>query len=131
MKMFKPSAMILFLLAASLIATAQTPASKISLVGNWAGFAENQGNYDEVTLTIEKKGETYTGKLKDVMGMFPDVEIKNVILKDNKVTFEFPGTMGGMEFSIKAEMTLTEKTMNGMWTMVEDGSTGALEFTRK
>jgi len=131
MKSAKRPALLFFVLALSLISAAQTPNQKISPVGNWAGFAENQGEQDELTVTIEKKGETYTGKVKDVMGMFPDVDIKNLVLKDTKVTFEFPGSMNGMAFTIKTELTLTEKTMNGQWTMVEDGSTGGVELTRK
>jgi hypothetical protein len=131
MKLEQRSALVLLILALSLISSAQTSGPKISPVGIWAGFAENQGNQDELTVTIEKKGEIYTGKVKDVMGMFPDVEIKNFVWKDNKVSFEFPGSVNGMEFILKTDLTLTEKTMNGTWTMAEDGSSGGVELTRK
>jgi hypothetical protein len=131
MKNFKQPSVILFILALSLFSLAQTSKPNLSPVGSWDGFAENQGNQDQLTVTIEKKGEVYTGKVKDVMGMFPDVDIKNLVLKDDKVSFEFEGTMGGMAFAIKTDLTLTEKTMNGTWMMVEDGSSGALELTRK
>jgi uncharacterized protein Usg len=131
MKSVKRTALLFFVLALSLLSSAQTPQPKISPVGTWDGFAENQGNQDELTVTIEKKGETYAGKVKDRMGMFPDVDIQNFVWKDNKVSFEFPGNMNSMAFTIKADLTLTEKTMDGTWTMAEDGSSGAVELTRK
>jgi hypothetical protein len=131
MKINKQMTAILIVLTLGLAAAAQTPKTKISPVGSWAGFAENQGNQDELTVTIEKKGDVYTGKVKDVMGMFADVDITNFVWKDDKVSFQFPGSMGGMNFTIKAELTLTEKTMSGIWTMAEDGSTGAVGLTRK
>jgi hypothetical protein len=131
MKSFKQPTGILFVLALSLFSLAQTSKPKLSPVGSWDGFAENQGNRDQITVTIEKKGDVYTGKVKDVMGMFPDVDIANLVLKDDKVSFEFEGSMGGMVFAIKTDLTLTEKTMNGTWTMAEDGSSGAVELTRK
>ena len=131
MKFINKTALLFFVLALSLISMAQTPKAKLTPVGSWDGFAENQGNRDQITVTIEKKGDVYTGKVKDVMGMFPDVDIENLVLKDDKVSFEFEGSMGGMAFAIKTDLTLTEKTMNGTWTMAEDGSSGAVELTRK
>jgi len=131
MKFIKKTALLFLVLGLSLISMAQTPKTKITPVGSWDGFAENQGNRDQITVTIEKKGEVYTGKVKDLMGMFPDVDIANLVLKDDKVSFEFEGTVGGRAFVIKTDLTLTEKTMNGIWTMAEDGSSGAVELTRK
>jgi hypothetical protein len=131
MKINKQMTAVLIVMALSLVSQAQTSKSNLSPIGNWVGFAENQGNQDQLTVTIEKKDDVYTGKVKDSMGMFPDVDIKNLVLKDDKVSFEFEGTINGMAFSIKTELTLTEKTMNGTWTMAEDGSSGAVELTRK
>lgn len=131
MKIDKQLKAILTVLALSLAAAAQTPASEFSPVGNWTGYAENQGNQDELTVKIEKKGDAYTGKVKDAMGMFPDVDITSFVWKDDKVSFEFPGSLNGMNFTIKVELTLTEKTMIGFWTMAEDGSTGPVNLTRK
>jgi transposase len=34
---------------------AQTSKSNLSPIGNWVGFAENQGNQDQLTVTIEKR----------------------------------------------------------------------------
>ncbi|MBN1939566.1 MAG: hypothetical protein JW843_08265 [Candidatus Aminicenantes bacterium] len=119
------------ILALGLAAAAQTPAAKLTPVGTWVGTAENQGNYDDITVTIEKKENSYIGRVKDGMGMFPDVEIKNFVWKDDKVSFEFPGSMNGMGFNLKADLILTEKTLNGTWTMIEDGSAGAIQLNRK
>jgi hypothetical protein len=131
LKFIQKAALLFLFLGLSLISLAQTSKPTLSPVGTWGGFAENQGMQDELTVTIEKKGEIYTGKVKDAMGMFPDVDIKNFVMKDDKVSFEFPGSMNGMAFTIKSDLTLTEKTMNGTWTMAEDGSTGAIGLTRK
>ena len=127
----KTTLLLVLALGMGLAAIAQTPAAKLSPVGTWIGTAENQGSYDDMTVIIEKKDNVYTGKIKDAMGMFVDVEIKNFVMKDNSVTFEFPGAMGGMAFNLKADLVLTEKTLNGTWTMIEDGSTGAIELARK
>jgi len=128
---FKRTLTFSLIFALSLAAVAQTPAAKLDPVGTWVGTAENQGNYDDMTVVIEKKDNVYTGKIKDGMGMFVDVEIKNFVMKDTKVTFEFAGAMGGMPFNLKADLVLTEKTLNGTWTMIEDGSSGAIELARK
>ena len=129
MKIIKKSTFFTLILAVSLMAAAQTP--KLTPVGSWTGFAENQGNQDDITVIIEKKDDAYTGKVNDAMGMFANVEIKNIVWKDTKVTFEFPGSINGMAFNIKAELTLTETTMKGIWTMIEDGSSGGIDLTRR
>ncbi len=124
---------LLFILALALGAavSAQAPAAESSPVGIWVGTAENQGNYDDITVTIEKNKDAYTGRIKDDMGMFPDVEIKNITVKGDKVSFEFPGSLSGMSFNLKADLVMTEKTLKGTWTMLEDGSTGGLDLARK
>lgn len=122
---------LLAILALSLVSLAQTPPAKLSPVGTWIGTAENQGNFDDITIIIEKKDDGFTGKINDVMGMFVNVEIKNLSWKDDKVSFEFPGAIGGTAFNLKADLVLTEKTLKGTWTMIEDGSSGALDLTRK
>ena len=131
MNFFRRTLAFSLIFALGLAAVAQTPAAKLDPVGTWVGTAENQGNYDDMTVVIEKKDDVYTGKIKDGMGMFVDAEIKNFVMKDNKVTFEFAGAMGGMPFNLKADLVLTEKTFNGTWTMIEDGSSGAIELARK
>jgi len=127
----KTSFLFLLTLALGLTVIAQTPSAKLSPVGTWTGTAENMGSYDAITVVIEKKGDTYTGKINDVMGMFPDSEIKNFVWKGEKISFEFPGAMGDMSFNIKADLALTEKTLNGTWTVPDAGLTGAIELTRK
>jgi hypothetical protein len=131
MKFGKNTLAFSLVLALCLTGLAQAPAAKPTPVGTWAGTAENQGNYDDITVTIEKKGDGYTGRVKDGMGMFADVEIKNFVWKDDKVTFEFPGSINGMDFNLKVDLVLTEKTLNGTWTMIEDGSGGGVQLNRK
>jgi len=131
MKIGRCPLILSLVLALSLGSLALAQAPKLNPIGTWTGKAENQGNFDDITIIIEKKDNNYTGKITDAMGMFPGVEIKNFVWKDNKVTFEFPGSMGGMTFNLKAELTLTEKTMDGTWTMVEDGSTGTLALNKQ
>lgn len=123
--------LLILALALGAAVSAQSPAAESSPVGTWVGTAENQGNYDDITVTIEKKKDAYAGRIKDGMGMFPDVEIKNITVKGDKVSFEFPGSMNGLAFNLKADLVLTEKTLKGIWTMLEDGSTGGIDLTRK
>jgi hypothetical protein len=106
---------------------------KIDLSGTWAGFAERFGSQDPLTVVLEKKEGVYAGKVTDQMGMFPGAEIKNFLLKDNLVTFEFDGGSGEAgNFTIKAEMTLSGDTMRGTWKMVGvDQETGGIELSRQ
>jgi len=121
------SALVLFVLGLG----AATASQKIDLSGTWVGFAERMGSQDTVTLVLEKKEGVYTGKITDQMGMFPGVEIRNFVLKDNAVTFQFDGGTGNeVNFTLKAEMTLSEDTMKGTWKMVGvDEETGAIELS--
>lgn len=123
------SALVLFVLGFG----AATASQKIDLSGTWVGFAERMGSQDPLTLILEKKEGVYTGKIWDEMGMFPGVEIRNFVLKDNVVTFQFDGGTGNQgNFTLKAEMTLSEETMKGTWKMVGvDQETGAIELRRR
>ncbi|MDH4198222.1 MAG: hypothetical protein OEW05_12475 [Candidatus Aminicenantes bacterium] len=123
------SALVLFVLGLGAAASPQ----KIDLSGTWVGFAERMGSQDGLTVVLEKKEGFYAGKLTDQMGMFPGVEIKNLVLKDDAVTFEFDGgsTETGV-FTLKAEMTLSGDTMKGTWKMAgADQETGAIELSRQ
>jgi len=112
---------------------AASASPKIDLSGTWVGFAERMGSQDSLTLVLEMKEGVYTGKITDQMGMFPGVEIRNFILKDNTVTFEFDGGAEDQgRFTLIAQMALSEDTMNGTWKMVGvDQEAGAIEVTRQ
>jgi len=122
-------ALALFVLG--LAAAAQD--KKVNLAGTWVGFAERFGSQDPLTVVLEKKEGVYAGKVTDQMGMFPGAEIKNFLLKDNVVTFEFDGGSGeGGNFTINAEMTLSGDSMKGTWKMAGvDQETGAIELSRQ
>ncbi len=123
------SALVVFLFG--LVAAAQS--QKIDLSGTWVGYAERMGSQDGITLVLEKKEGVYQGKLTDEMGMFPGVEIRDLVLKEDVVTFEFDGGTGSSEsFTLKAEMTLSGDSLKGTWKMVGvDQETGAFELSRK
>ncbi len=104
---------------------------KTDLSGTWTGFAERQGSQDNLTLVLQKKDNKYTGKLTDEMGMFPGVEVKNFVQKEDIVTFEFDGGMGGQVFTLKAELKLSGEMMKGTWTMIGADDSGAIELSRK
>jgi hypothetical protein len=55
MKINKQMTAVLIVMALSLVSQAQTSKSNLSPIGNWVGFAENQGNQDQLTVTIEKR----------------------------------------------------------------------------
>jgi hypothetical protein len=104
---------------------------KTDLSGTWTGYAERQGSQDGLTLVLEKKDATYSGKLTDEMGMFPGAEIKNFVQKAETITFEFDGGMGGQVFTLKAELKLSGETMKGTWAMVGVDDSGTMELVRK
>jgi len=123
------SALLLFVLGIGAAASPQ----KIDLSGTWVGFAERMGSQDPLTLVLEKKEGVYAGKITDEMGMFPGIEVKNLVLKVDVLTFDLDG--GSPEtgaFTIKVEMTLAGDTMKGTWKMAGvDQETGAMELSRQ
>ena len=107
-------------------------AQKTDLSGTWVGFAERLGNQDNIIVVLEKKDDTYIGKLTDEMGEFPGAEAKNLTVNNDVVAFELDGGQGDQSYTVKIEMKLSEDSLKGTWVMVgSDTESGMIELNRK
>ena len=97
-------------------------------VGTWVGTTEvpNQGT-DQVTLTIEKAGEGYTGTMSDSLGVVAQQPLREIRFADGALSFAFMLTDGT---PMTMRLTVTGDKMAGQWQTPED-ETGAITFERK
>ncbi len=113
------------------VALAQAP-GKADGVGTWVGVATvgDTGQAFDITVVIGRVEAGYTAKIGDASGMIPETEMREVALKDNKLTgqFDLPETMGAMPIAI--ELTLDHETLKGVW-FGSDGSSGGIELVLK
>ena len=112
-------------------AFAQAP-KKADIVGTWVGTAvvgETAPKID-LTVVIDKAETGYTGKLSDSSGMVPETPLREIVFKDNKLTFEFDLAQAAGSILIKIELTLENETLKGFWFDPE-GNSGAIELTLK
>lgn len=99
--------------------------------GTWVGETEipNQGT-DELTLVLEKAGDSYTATLSDSFGMLTDAECEDLEYKDNVLTFNFSIYDGYSSMSVYITLNVDGNTMAGKWK-TEEGDTGAIEMEKK
>jgi len=122
---------IIGLVVAAILGLARS-AKPVDLTGTWTGTAiVPPGDKDEVTLVLQKSGQTYTGRLNDTVGMLVNAEIRNFSLETNRVSFEFDVVSGSEVRAIKANLTLEGDAMKGVWVDLQDGESNMLELTRK
>ncbi|HUT08690.1 MAG TPA: hypothetical protein VMY15_07580, partial [Candidatus Latescibacteria bacterium] len=87
---------------------------KPDVVGTWVGYAiVGDGSRVDFTVVIEKGQAGYEGKLFDTTGMIPESPLKNIVFKDNKLTFEFDLAEGMDSQLIKIDLTLENETLKG------------------
>lgn len=104
---------------------------KPDVVGTWGGYAiVGDGSRVDITVVVEKGAAGYTGKISDATGMVPETPLKNIVFKDNKLTFEFDMAEGMDSQLIKIELTLENETLKGAW-FDPDGNTDLIELTLK
>lgn len=124
---------IVVLAALSLLAgsaAAQAP-KKPAVVGAWFGTAVvGDGSQVEITVVIDKTETGYTGKLSDTSGMVPESQLREIVFKDNKLTFEFDLVQGTGTMLIKIELVLENETLKGVW-FDPDGNSGAISLALK
>ncbi|HUT08703.1 MAG TPA: hypothetical protein VMY15_07645, partial [Candidatus Latescibacteria bacterium] len=63
-------------------------------------------------------------------GMIPESPLKNIVFKDNKLTFEFDLAEGMDSQLIKIDLTLENETLKGAWFDPE-GNSNMIELTLK
>jgi len=104
---------------------------KPGFLGAWTGYAiVGDGSRVDINVSFDKGEAGYTGKLSDASGMIPESPVKNIVFKDNKLTFEFDLVDGGGTQLIKIELTLDKETLKGVWFDTE-GNSDAIELTLK
>jgi hypothetical protein len=112
-------------------ALAQAP-KKPGILGTWVGPAvvDNGGSEVEITVVIDKTDAGYAGKLSDATGMVPETQLREIVFKDNKLTFDFDLNQSAGAVLIKIELLLEGETLKGAWTD-PDGNSGAISLTLK
>lgn len=112
-------------------ALAQAP-KKADVIGTWVGTAVvgDDGSQVEITVVIDKAETGYSGKLSDSTGMVPETALRQIVFKDNKLSFEFDLQQGAGATLIKIELLLDAETLKGVWTS-DQGESGAVELTLK
>ncbi|MGZ5423483.1 MAG: hypothetical protein ACXW2V_02885 [Candidatus Aminicenantales bacterium] len=132
--MKKPLKITLIALAALCVlagtASPQAP-KKADIVGTWVGTAVvGDGSKIDITAVIEKAATGYSGKLGDASGQVPESQLKEIVFKDNKLSFDFDFAQGSETVLIKIELTLEAKTLKGFW-FDPDGNSGEIELALK
>ena len=111
-------------------ASPQAP-KKADIIGTWVGTAVvGDGSRIDITTVIEKAATGYSGKLGDMSGMVPESPLREIVFKDNKLTFDFDLAQGTGTVVIKIELTLEAETLKGFW-FDPDGNSGEIELALK
>jgi hypothetical protein len=99
--------------------------------GTWVGETEipDQGT-DELTLVLEKAGDSYTATLSDSFGMLIDAEAEDLEYKDNVLTFNFSIYDGYSSMTVYITLEVDGNTMTGQWE-TEDGNMGEINMEKK
>jgi anti-sigma-K factor RskA len=118
--------------AALALAAGVAPAQKKpDIVGTWLGYAlTGDGSRVELTVVFDKGEAGYTGKMTEATGMIPESVLRQIVLKDGKLTFEFDLVMGVESQLIKIEMALENDVLKGAWFDAE-GNSDIVELTLK
>jgi len=89
---------------------------KVDLNGTWEGpiYVEEAGIELALTLVLEHKNDTITGKLTDDMG-YIDCEITEAKLENNVFTFSAVAMAPESELPMSFQMTVTGDKMEGEW----------------
>ena len=105
---------------------------KAGFLGAWTGYAiVGDGSRIDLNVSFDKGEDRYTGKLGEVTGMIPESPLKNIVFKDDKLTFEFDLMDGGGGSQlIKIELTLDQETLKGHWFDAE-GNSDIIELALK
>lgn len=99
--------------------------------GTWVGSTEipDQGT-NELTMILEKAGDTYTATLSDSFGMITDAECEDLEYEDNVLTFNFAIYDGYSSMTVYITLEVEGNTMTGEWE-TEEGETGAITMEKK
>ena len=98
--------------------------------GTWVGETEipDQGT-DELTLILEKAGESYTATISDSFGMLMDAECEDLEYKDNVLNFNFSIYDGYSSMTVYITLKVEGDTMTGQWETGE-GDIGTINMEK-
>jgi len=101
------------------------------LTGTWEGstYVPDSGD-DQVTLVLQKEGETYSGTITDSIGLANEAVLENSAYLDGTLTADFMIFNGSEYMKIKLTLRLSGDLLVGSWES-EDGNTGSIELRRK
>ncbi|MBN1272872.1 MAG: hypothetical protein JXB26_11450 [Candidatus Aminicenantes bacterium] len=90
----------------------------VNLTGTWEGstYVEGPGIDLLLTLVLEHKGETITGKIHDDMG-YIDCEISEVFLDGNKLNFKAVAMTPDGDIDMTFKMEVGETELKGEWSV--------------
>lgn len=123
------STLAVFVLAA---ASGLMIAQDVDLSGTWVGETEvpDAIEPDGMTLVITKEDGVYSAKISDTMGMLENTECENIEFAENKLTFHIAVNTGEEYLTVYLTLKVEGDSMTGYWE-ADDGSTGAVEMTKK
>ena len=93
-----------------------TRKEKFELVGDWKATAEVNGDSNESTVSIEAKGDGYTGK---IIGESGSIDITSTTMDDKGVTIKFPYN----EVEVVVKATPKDGKLVGKWSVTMDDGT--------
>jgi hypothetical protein len=130
-KYMKKVIFLLFLTAALVLAAGALFGQESDLTGTWEGttYVPNAGD-DQVTLVLQKDGETYSGTFTDSMQLANESKLENTNFVDGTLTAEFMIFNGADYIRISLALKVSGELLVGNWSE-PSGGTGNLELKRK
>jgi hypothetical protein len=130
MKRAVPVIAVLLAVAALAPVLAGQATRKPDILGTWTGYAVAPGMRFELTVVFGRTDAGYSGVLSDADGMIAETPLREIVLKDGRLTCAFDLDMGGDVQFIKLELTLDGETLKGNWFDAE-GNSDVIELTLK
>jgi hypothetical protein len=99
--------------------------------GIWAGKAEIPGTSktDQITLILEKRGDSYSGILSDTLGLAKNVPLENVAFKNDNLRFKVTIKSDGKDIKLSGGLNFLLGELIGGWG-IDTGEFGAVDLAR-
>ena len=101
------------------------------LAGTWKGTAmiSVESDLDQITMIITKDGEKYTGKITDSIGYLKNTPLKNIIFKDNTLSFAFDVVAAGSV--VETIMVYENDTLKGDFETTDGQVYGTFDLKKE
>ena len=114
----------------ALVLVAFTALAAVDLSGTWKGKTEVDGMEVELTMVLEKSGDTYTGKISDSAGFSDESEIRDFEFEEGKISFTFTIYNGSEYMDVTVSGQVEGDKLTGSWES-EDGNSGSVEMAKQ